>query len=150
MSALFQYSARGADLHLADRFIDTPQFAEEDNMWHLEAAFVWGPFSMQGEYAELEADGARFTRSANLTDPVTPVNPTYTGWYVDASWYLTGETRNYEGRRRDIRTHQGQEPGVGRGSGGYNGVRGWGAWQIAGRYDVLDLSDKAEDMQSSL
>ena len=44
LDALFQYRARGADLHLADRFVDTPQFAEEDNMWHLEAAFVWGPF----------------------------------------------------------------------------------------------------------
>ncbi len=28
----------------------------------------------------------------------TRVNPTYTGWYVDASWFLTGETRNYEVR----------------------------------------------------
>ena len=44
-SALFQYRGRGADLHLADAFIDTPQFSDEDNMWHLEAAFVWGPFS---------------------------------------------------------------------------------------------------------
>jgi phosphate-selective porin OprO and OprP len=97
LNALFQYRGRGADLHLADAFVDTPQFADEDNMWHLEAAFVWGPFSMQGEYAENEVDGARFTRTANLTDPVTPVNPTYTGWYADASWYLTGETRNYLG-----------------------------------------------------
>ena len=23
------------------------------------------------------------------------------------------------------------------------GHRGWGAWQIAGRYDVIDLSDKS-------
>jgi phosphate-selective porin OprO/OprP len=25
----------------------------------------------------------------------------------------------------------------------FGGSGGWGAWQIAGRYDVLDLSDKA-------
>ena len=25
----------------------------------------------------------------------------------------------------------------------YGGHRGWGAWQIAGRYDVIDLSDKS-------
>ena len=139
LNALFQYRARGADLHLADAFVDTPQFSEEDNMWHLEAAFVWGPFSMQGEYAELEADGARFTRSANLTDPVTPVNPTYTGWYVDASWYLTGETRNYEAAEGIFGRTKVKNPVWG-------GSGGWGAWQIAGRYDVLDLSDKAEDM----
>jgi phosphate-selective porin OprO/OprP len=147
VSALFQYRARGADLHLADAFVDTPQFADEDNMWHLEAAFVWGPFSMQGEYAETEADGARFTRSANLTDPVTPVNPTYTGWYVDASWYLTGETRNYEGSEGIFGRTKVRAPVWNSGGGGYNGVRGWGAWQIAARYDVLDLSDKAEAMQ---
>jgi phosphate-selective porin OprO and OprP len=140
VSALFQYSTRGADLHLADRFIDTPQFADEDNMWHLEAAFVWGPFSMQGEYAELEADGARFTNDDNLTDPVTPVNPTYTGWYVDASWYLTGETRNYEASEGLFGRTKVKNPVWG-------GSGGWGAWQIAGRYDVLDLSDQAEAMQ---
>ncbi len=51
----FHYRARGADLHLADRFVETPSSVETDDMLHLEAAFVWGPFSMQGEYAELEA-----------------------------------------------------------------------------------------------
>ena len=25
----------------------------------------------------------------------------------------------------------------------YGGSRGWGAWQVAGRYDVLDLGDRA-------
>ena len=84
VSALFQYRGRAADLHLADAFIDTPQFSDEDNMWHLEAAFVWGPFSMQGEYAELEAEGARNiitgSTTTSFSEPVTPVNPTY--WLV--------------------------------------------------------------------
>jgi phosphate-selective porin OprO/OprP len=26
----------------------------------------------------------------------------------------------------------------------FGGSGGWGAWQIAGRYDVIDLSDKAD------
>ena len=30
----------------------------------------------------------------------------------------------------------------------WGGSGGWGAWQIAGRYDVLDLSDKAAAMQT--
>ncbi len=50
-SGLYQYRAKGADLHLADRFVDTPQFSGADDMFILEAAFVWGSFSMQGEYA---------------------------------------------------------------------------------------------------
>jgi phosphate-selective porin OprO/OprP len=141
VSALFQYRARGADLHLADRFIDTPQFSDEDNMWHLEAAFVWGPFSMQGEYAELEADGARIFDDASAIVPVTPVNPTYTGWYVDVSWYLTGETRNYEASEGIFGRTKVKNPVWG-------GSGGWGAWQIAGRYDVLDLSDEAAAMNA--
>jgi phosphate-selective porin OprO/OprP len=143
-NALFQYRARGADLHLADNFVDTPQFADEDNMWHLEAAFVWGPFSMQGEYAETEVTGFRF-----LTDPDglpwsnnrRTVDPTYNGWYVDASWYLTGETRNYEAAEGIFGRTKVKNPVWG-------GSGGWGAWQIAGRYDVLDLSDQAEAMNA--
>jgi phosphate-selective porin OprO/OprP len=134
-SALFQYRARGADLHLADRFVDTPQFSDQDDMFILEAAFVWGPFSMQGEYAELEATGFGFS-----DDPRT-VDPTYNGWYVDASWYLTGETRNYEAAEGIFGRTKVKRPVWG-------GSGGWGAWQIAGRYDVLDLSDKAVAMNA--
>ena len=57
INALFQYRARGADLHLADRFVDTPQFAKADDMFNLEAALVLGSFSMQGEYAQTDAEG---------------------------------------------------------------------------------------------
>ena len=49
----FRYRARGADLHLADRFVSTPFIGETDDLLNLEAAFVWGPFSMQAEYAQL-------------------------------------------------------------------------------------------------
>jgi phosphate-selective porin OprO and OprP len=143
LSALFQYRARGADLHLADRFVDTPQFADEDEMFILEAAFVWGPFSMQGEYAETEANGFRFADNPNtelpFTDSGNTVNPTYFGWYVDASWYLTGETRNYLGSEGIFGRTKVKNPVWG-------GSGGWGAWQIAARYDVLDLSDKAAAM----
>lgn len=138
-NALFQYRARGADLHLADRFVDTPQFADEDDMFVLEAAFVWGPFSMQGEYAQLEANGV-----TPFNDPdVNPsVDPTYDGWYVDASWYLTGETRNYEADSGEFGRTKVKRP-IGGGKGG------WGAWQIAGRYDVLNLSDQGAAMRAA-
>ena len=102
-------------------------------MFILEAAFVWGPFSMQGEYAQLEADiPAELLRRRS----VRQVSPTYDGWYVDASWYLTGETRNYEAAEGIFGRTKVKNPVFG-------GSGGWGAWQIAGRYDVIDLSDKA-------
>ena len=50
--------------------------------------------------------------------------------------FLTGETKPYDdgvfGRVKVINP-------------GYNGAKagGWGAWQIAGRYDTVDLSDAA-------
>jgi phosphate-selective porin OprO and OprP len=126
-----------------------------------------GPILVQGEYAQLEVDlpnstlirntstsgatGSTPFFNPNVTNPpvgsaLNPVatianpflgvpNPTYDGWYVDASLFLTGETRPYkEGRFDRVKV---KNP-VSWTKGG-----GWGAWQIAGRYDVLDLSDSA-------
>jgi len=122
----FRYRARGADLHLADRFVATPFFATEDDLLNLEAAFVWGPFSVQGEYAQLWTDSTF----------LSPVDPTYNGWYVEASYWLTGETRNYEAATGEFGRPKVKNPVLwGKGKGG------WGAWQIAGRYDVVNLSD---------
>jgi phosphate-selective porin OprO/OprP len=131
---LFRYRARGADLHLADRFVQTPGtdfggFARSDDMFVLEGAFVWRSLSVQGEYAQLKAD---------LAPSIADVNPTYNGWYVDASWFITGEMRNYESTTGEFGRIKVKNPVY---AGGHRG--GWGAWQIAGRYDVLDLSDKA-------
>jgi phosphate-selective porin OprO/OprP len=124
---LFRYRAR-PDLHLADRFVATPFIAEDDDMFVLEGAFVFNSFSVQGEYAQLEA---------NPGPNVADVSPTYNGWYVDASWYITGETRNYEADTGEFGRTKVKRPV-------YKGSGGWGAWQIAGRYDTIDLSDKAD------
>ncbi len=126
----FRYRARGADLHLADRFVATPFTGNADDLFNLEAAFIWGSFSVQGEYANLNVDSASGNQlGLNVVNP----NPTYNGWYVDASWFVTGETRNYEGDTGEIGRPKVKHPVE---------DHGWGAWQIAGRYDVLELSDK--------
>jgi phosphate-selective porin OprO/OprP len=124
----FRYRARGADLHLADRFVATPFVGDNDDLLNLEAAFVWGPFSVQGEYAKLWVDTPTFLNT---------VDPTYDGWYVDASYWLTGETRTYEAATGEFGRPKVKHPVLwGKGGGG------WGAWQIAGRYDVVDLADQ--------
>jgi phosphate-selective porin OprO/OprP len=135
-NALFQYRARGADLHLADRFVDTPQFAKADDMFVLEAALVLGSFSMQGEYAQTDVEGIDPLENVGTA---MRVNPTYKGYYVDASWFITGETRNYESDEGIFGRTKVKNPVFG-------GNRGWGAWQIAGRYDVIDLSSKSAAM----
>jgi phosphate-selective porin OprO/OprP len=131
---LFQYRARGADLHLADRFVSTPAIFDRDNFWGLEALVIWKSFHVQAEYTQLEAEVSPLFNGAD---------PTYTGWYVDAGWFITGETLPYNkgvfGRPKV------KHPVFN----SYNGVRGWGAWQIAGRYDVLDLTDKATTLQGT-
>jgi len=129
---LFQYRTKGADLHLADRFVDTGHIAQSDDLFVLEGAFVYKSFSVQGEYAQLHA---------NLPGYVANVNPTYNGWYVDASYFLTGEMRNYKADAGEFGRVHVKHPVFG-------GSGGWGAWQIAGRYDSLDLSDKAANIAS--
>ena len=137
----FRYRARGADLHLADRFVATPQIFDGDTFWGVEGAVIWGPWHLVGEYTQLEAEGGRGICGADLDcfegDQFFPgSDPTYVGWYVEAGWFITGETRSYkEGEFGAIKV---KNPVLGGGKGG-----GWGAWQIAGRYDVIELSDKA-------
>ena len=128
---LFRYRARGANLHLADRFIATPNFAENDDLWGLEGAVVFGRWSVQGEYSQLTADSA--TSIAN-------VSPTYEGYYIEGSVFLTDDMRNYDANPGEFKRVKVSNP-VGSG--------GWGAWQLAGRYDVLNLSDGASAFNNS-
>jgi len=122
---LLRYRARGADLHLADRFVETPFIGEADTFWGLEGAVVLGSFSVQGEYSQNKVE---------VASGIANVDPTYDGWYVDASYFLTGESRPYkDGVFGRVKVNNPV----------YGGSGGWGAWQIAGRYDVLDLSDQA-------
>jgi phosphate-selective porin OprO/OprP len=127
---LFQYRARGADLHLADRFVSTPAIFDRDTFWGLEGLIIWQSFHVQAEYTQLEAE---------ISPLFVGSDPTYTGWYVDAGWFITGETQSYSkgvfGRPKV------KNPVV------WSKGGGWGAWQLAGRYDVLDLTDKATSIQ---
>ena len=95
-------NARGADLHLANAPIRTGDIGEEDTFWGLEAAGLWGPFSLQGEYARLNVDlpgGTLIRNNGGSPNPGTPLalnpfigvpNPEYTGWYIEGSWFFGG------------------------------------------------------------
>jgi phosphate-selective porin OprO/OprP len=119
----FLYRARGADLHLADRFIVTPEIFDQDTFWGLEGAVICGPWSIQGEYGQL---------NPSIAPEFAGVDPTYSGWYVEASWYITGEMRTY--KDGEIGRPKVKNP-VNEG--------GHGAWQLAAKYDVIDLNDNA-------
>lgn len=113
--------------HVTDvRLIDTGTFdADAFTNIAIEAAGVYGPFYVQGEY---------INSWVNRQLPTSP-NVDFGGWFVQGSWFLTGESKNYQFKKAVFgnikpRRHVGQ---------------GWGAWEVAFRYSTLDLTDKDID-----
>ncbi len=102
------------------RIIDTGRLGDVDSVVSAgaEAAFLYGPVLLQGEYQQ-----AFLQRGAGRDDA------SLGGGYVQASWVVTGEHREYN-----------------RGSGFFGGLAPrsrWGAVELAVRYSVLDLEDGA-------
>jgi phosphate-selective porin OprO/OprP len=111
------------EAHLAPKLISTEVISKAKKILLLggELSTVWGPFHAQGEYLRAEVG-----RENGLPQP------NFDGWYVQAGYFLTGESRNYEvdkGRYGRITPRR----IVGRG--------GWGAWELAARYSTIDLED---------
>jgi len=107
--------------HQTDRFLNTDNFsADHVSLYGLEAALVYNSFSVQGEY-----------KMADVNLPNGFSDPSFDGYYVGASYYLTGENRKYKkgafGRTK-VKNNFLQGDGL-------------GAWQIALRYSQLDLND---------
>jgi phosphate-selective porin OprO/OprP len=119
-----RFSAR-PETYLTDRrAADTGVFfAEGVEMLNPELAWVAGPLSFQSEYFRT------FIHSGETGNPV------FWGWYVQGSYFLTGEHRPYDrqyGVFDRVRPKKNFAPGK-----GY-----WGGWEMAVRYSVLDLSDR--------
>lgn len=99
------------------RLVDTGNLANVDSVVSAgaEAAAMFGPVLIQGEYqhAFLQRD--------------TGGDVDFGGGYVQASWVVTGEHRDYS-----------------RQSGAFNGLTpdsDWGAVELATRFSVMDLND---------
>lgn len=106
------------------RLIDTGDFDAEDiTLLGLEAAGVLGPFSLQGEYIRTNVN------RAIAGNPDVDID----GWYVFGSWFLTGESRNYEFDKGGAFGSISPNSVVGKG--------GYGAWEVAARFSSLDLND---------
>ena len=112
------------EAHLTDRFLDTSSFASDQvDLAGLEAAWVNGPLSLQGEYMMANAD--RLGSGSDVE---------FDGYYVQASYFLTGEHRNYK-------TSEGAFSRI-KPKNNYSAAGGSGAWEIKARYSGLDLSDR--------
>lgn len=119
--------------------------ANDVQLFNAQAALVYGPFSLQAEYYNSQADGVQ----RGLVAPGTPglYNPDVEGAYVQVSMFLTGEHRVYLrdiggfGRVRPLEPFY-FVPRGGFGS-GLGNMLGRGAWEVAARYDYLDLNSPA-------
>ncbi len=110
------------EAHLLPPFVFTPLLETSSyDLVGLEAAAVAGPFSVQSEYQK------------SYLDSVTSGDPSFSGFYVMGSFFLTGENRRYSQSR-----------------GAFDRVRprnslmddgGIGAWEVAARYSQLDLNN---------
>jgi len=96
--------------------------ADAVDMVGTELGLVYGPFSLASEYVHSEVDS------------VVPGSPSFDSYYVQASYFLTGESRPYrlgEGIWGQVKPKNNFSLKNG----------GWGAWEVAARYTNLDLTD---------
>ncbi|HEX3664590.1 MAG TPA: porin [Rhizomicrobium sp.] len=89
-------------------------------------------FEAAGNWHSLYGQGGYFHYDVSRRDsPLS--NPSFDGWYAQASWVLTGESKPY----RPERGAYGSPIPADEFS--FDKI-GWGAWEIAARYSVLDLN----------
>jgi phosphate-selective porin OprO/OprP len=116
------------EAHLADELVNTGKLISDGaDIINPELALALGPFSLQGEYFD-----ARVDRD-------TGDNLNFSGFYVYASYFITGESRPYVASEASFgRVEPKRNFDLKSGS-------GLGAWEVALRYSCIDLND--EDIQ---
>jgi len=97
-----------------------PLPADRLDTWNAEVSWRRGPLWLASEYFHTRAD------NASLGDPELK------GWWLGASWILTGEMRPYQKKNGTF----GSIP-VSRGV--YQ--NGKGAWEVSARWSTIDLND---------
>jgi len=85
--------------------------------------YYYGPLGILGEYVVSDQEVSR------TTAPLGSANLQNTAWGISAGWVLTGEDVSYTG----VTPRHPFDPWTGH----------WGAWQVVGRYEELNVDDKA-------
>jgi phosphate-selective porin OprO and OprP len=112
------------EANLAPFLVDTDSLGvEAQTLFGGEAAVGLGPFAVQGEYVA--------TSISSIAGP----DPSFGSYYVQGSWFLTGEHQNY---RHALGAFGDVIPGEPTETDG-----GVGAWQLAARYSHIGLNDDA-------
>jgi phosphate-selective porin OprO and OprP len=131
----------GSSLQLRDRpeirvdgtrLIDTGAIASKHGyMWALDAGANLDSLFLGGEYAQFEVD-----RDPSGSQPKD--HPRFSGWYVEASYFLTGETRSYEASALNNEVAGWDGPSAVASPFSLDGDS-WGTWEVAARYSDTDL-----------
>ena len=108
------------------RIVDTGSLGsvENINVYGAELAGVYGSLSVSGEY--LQADVSRDNGFSDAD---------FDGYYAQAGWFITGETRPYKGKGGTFSRIKPKSPFSLK-----NG--GTGAVELVARYENLDLNDQ--------
>ena len=115
------------EANLAPAFVSGTFAAETLDLVGAEAAWVHGPLTLQSEYTLASIEG-----TSGSPDPA------FDGYYVQASYFLTGETRSYN---KAAGCFAGLKPA-------HNALAeggGKGAWEVGLRYSAIDLVDDGID-----
>jgi phosphate-selective porin OprO/OprP len=102
------------------------------SQWGLEGALEWQSLYTQAGYFGYSVDQRAALPSYN-----------FDGWYAEALFVLTGESRPYNSATASFTNPRPRIPFSF--SGG-----GWGAWEVAGRYSDLNLNDNAGTLGHAL
>lgn len=114
------------EVHISPRLVDTANIVADDvDLVGVESAAVFGPASLQGEYVHTSVDA---TSGPSLD---------FDGYYVQASYFLTGEHRPYKRSHGAFSRVKPLRNFIGKGGGGP------GAVELAVRYSSIDVSDRS-------
>jgi phosphate-selective porin OprO/OprP len=121
--------------------------AKHLTQWGVETAGNWNNLYAQAGYYgfEVERENVAYkvftTPTASHTQIVSPDDNNFNGWYVQASWILTGESKSYSTATGSFTPPKPSDPFTLDGP-------GWGAWELAARYSDLDLNDNTNSADS--
>jgi len=111
-------------VHLAPYVADTGNIpADTGNILGVEAAWVNGPLSVQGEYVFADIQG----RNRLVGDP------NFWAAMIQASYFLTGEHRPYNKKSGDFRRLKPLK--------NFRQDGGGGAWELAAQFSYMSLND---------
>jgi len=118
------------ELHMAGYLVDTGEMpVETATTVGVELGGVFGPAHLQGEYLMTSATALD---EAEGGERDLAEDASFSGYYVQGGYFLTGESRGYKGTSFD-RTKVKSD---------FLDEGGWGAWEVLARYSSLDLNDE--------